>query len=641
MAEQKEGFLDPTGTYPREDYFFSPSLNQAARGVKINELYYGGSYVNVDLELLPLISSVYPKNQVQETVSGHVIELDDTPGNERVLIKHNTGAGVEMRTDGTVIISSTNNKIEVTGGDQKVIVEGNGQLVYNGNLNLKVSGDMSVEVGGNYNLVTGTKREVVDGPAVSEINGNYQFNVNGNAASMVTGIVSNTYLSDFTNAVKGNQINFVEKSISMRSGDNIGISAEDEINLSSDNMNLGANDISVFGVTGTIGGDDIVFYGEGANFDAGVTAPTFTGDLTGRADEAIASDTAIYASYGGGPGSPAGWTNTHVDTPTTVKPTTSILSDYLTNSSRGIFQVLIDVGNVLKNGIDRTVANGQISNKKLNTNQVRSKLKDPANFNNDVFTNNAIANGRLSSSFRNPTAPSINRTVKAPTPTAKYGASFIGNSTGVPKSKRFKGTDKIDLKFYPDPNYEPSNNYFISSATKLQRGITIAKFLGGYGDRITFNHIRELVERREIARNLYVHAEIINMIAKSPKEFKDYRLIVAEGLYRPGANETVTSGSVNNLRETGRAIVYELINLNGSVDVLKTFDAASYLSDIAPFEELILHYDTFNPNGRLHAQIIIKLPEIPYDYNVRFLRNVKTFFNGQEQVSGELVEYKL
>ena len=77
------------------------------------------------------------------------------PGGERVLIKHRKGSGVELRADGSVVISALNNKVEVTGGDQTVIIEGNGNLVYNGNLNLKVSGDYNVDVGGNYNVTAG------------------------------------------------------------------------------------------------------------------------------------------------------------------------------------------------------------------------------------------------------------------------------------------------------------------------------------------------------------------------------------------------------------------------------------------------------------------------------------------------------
>ena len=42
--------------------------------------------MGIDLELPDQKPSVYPFNQVQETESGHVIEIDDTPGGERILI---------------------------------------------------------------------------------------------------------------------------------------------------------------------------------------------------------------------------------------------------------------------------------------------------------------------------------------------------------------------------------------------------------------------------------------------------------------------------------------------------------------------------------------------------------------------------
>ncbi len=121
LGVAQDGMQDPTGEYPKREYNYGSSINKASRGTKINNLYVGGGDIGVSLNIEPQRPSEYPFNQVQETVSGHVIEQDDTPGGERVLIKHRTGAGVEMRADGSVIISAVNNKIEVTGGDQTVI----------------------------------------------------------------------------------------------------------------------------------------------------------------------------------------------------------------------------------------------------------------------------------------------------------------------------------------------------------------------------------------------------------------------------------------------------------------------------------------------------------------------------------------
>jgi hypothetical protein len=279
-----------------------------------------------------------------------------------------------------------------------------------------------------------------------------------------------------------------------------------------------------------------------------------------------------------------------------------------------------------------------VSNKKLNVGQVRSKLKDPANLNNAAFTNNAIANGRLSPKFKDPVSPKIARTVKN-TPTPSYGSSPIGD--GQLNSKRFVRGNNGNIKFFPNPTYEPSSNFIITPATRLEKGITLAKFLGGYGDRITFNHVKDRDTRKQIARNLHAHANAMSVVSQDEGKFKDFRLVVAEGLYRPGASEVVTAGSINDLRQDGRAVVYELINKNGSVDAAKTFELASYWSDFIAFDKMILSYDTFNPNGRLHAQIILIIPTLPASYEATFSRRVETHFNNQPQTVNELVEFTL
>ena len=74
----QDGMQDPTGEYPKRDYNFGSSLNTASRGITINELDIGGGYP-LDLGIKEQRPSEFPFNQVQETPSGHVIEMDDTP----------------------------------------------------------------------------------------------------------------------------------------------------------------------------------------------------------------------------------------------------------------------------------------------------------------------------------------------------------------------------------------------------------------------------------------------------------------------------------------------------------------------------------------------------------------------------------
>jgi len=82
----------------------------------------------------------YPYNRVIQTRSGHVIELDDTPQNERVHIYHKAGTYIEINTDGRMVIKCKDNSFE--------IVEKDKHLQVNGNLNVRVIGDMNALVEG-------------------------------------------------------------------------------------------------------------------------------------------------------------------------------------------------------------------------------------------------------------------------------------------------------------------------------------------------------------------------------------------------------------------------------------------------------------------------------------------------------------
>ena len=68
-------------------------------------------------------------------------------------------------------------------------------------------------------------------------------------------------------------------------------------------------------------------------------------------------------------------------------------------------------------------------------------------------------------------------------------------------------------KYVPDPYYNPDFQEKIVSRTKLGPGITMAKFLGGYGDATTLNHIATDEEKKRIARQLYLQAEAVLTIS--------------------------------------------------------------------------------------------------------------------------------
>lgn len=186
-----------------------------------------------------------------------------------------------------------------------------------------------------------------------------------------------------------------------------------------------------------------------------------------------------------------------------------------------------------------------------------------------------------------------------------------------------------------DPKYNPNFQGAISSSTKLAPGITCAKFLGSPGSRTQFEQI--MVDRSLVARQLYLQAEAMRMVFENDN-FAKHRLIVAEGVYRPTRNENVTSGSINDYKQTGRAIVYQLINSKGKIDLRKSYDLAVYWKDYLKYDNLILDYDTFDPSEELSCQVVVVMPEVPESFDLSFKKKIETVYNGKLQSKNELVE---
>jgi hypothetical protein len=411
ITPASEGFSDPSFSFPKKDYLNTSSSNQSARGLKINKVYTGGGYKSISLNLKPVQSSVYPYNQVKETVSGHIQEIDDTPGAERMLFRHRTGSGVEMRADGTVIISSVGNTVRITAKDEKVIVDGDAEMVYNGNLSLQVAGNFDVVVGGDYNVtVGGNKNDEVRGSHKQQVRKTQKTIVTEHQSNFVGGTQTETILGSANKIIKGNVKQIVEGGFDFYSGDDITMTAEDTIVMSADNTNIAANDMTVIGASGTIGGAGITHYGN-----------TFHGSLNGVANG---------ANVAGGLGPPGSQTITN-----TVQATSGIMNDYLHNSSFGIREVSIDPANSLLNSFDRTEDYGGLSNRELTISEVRSKLRDINALNNQKFVGAMIAEGKLNPAYNQQAPKKIGRTASI-SGTPRRGTQPLGNRADV--TKRFK-----------------------------------------------------------------------------------------------------------------------------------------------------------------------------------------------------------
>jgi len=189
--------------------------------------------------------------------------------------------------------------------------------------------------------------------------------------------------------------------------------------------------------------------------------------------------------------------------------------------------------------------------------------------------------------------------------------------------------------YLPDPQYNPNfvKDKELTTKTSLQKGITIGKFLKNTGSNFDFDNLR-YSQRSLIARNLYLQGEFMRVADKYGK----FKMVVSEGLYQPADRETPSG--INDYRQTGKAIVYELYDEYGNLATQSTFDFVNYLRTASRYDKLILAYDTFTGN-KLHASIVAIMPSVSLTWSVNFGYNLETQFNNKVQSTNELVEIRV
>jgi hypothetical protein len=161
-----KGFSDPQGIYPAR--FSEPDNNRLSKndGEKHTTIQFRDSLVD-DLtdEPIPNRDTTYPLNNVWETAGGHIIEMDDTPGANRMVLFHNAGTYQEVHPNGDrvdkvvadnyhIVFGDDNIRVR---GDVKIFVDGDSTIYTRQNAELQVDGDLHTFVGGNCSVdVTGS-----------------------------------------------------------------------------------------------------------------------------------------------------------------------------------------------------------------------------------------------------------------------------------------------------------------------------------------------------------------------------------------------------------------------------------------------------------------------------------------------------
>jgi hypothetical protein len=148
---------------------------------------------------------VYPYNHAVVTESGHIHEVDDTPGAERIHTRHRSGTYEEyypdgdyvqhVRKDNHVVVDGQDNNI-IRGGKQTV-VEGSETVTIRGAKYVQIEGQSQVVIIGDANIsVQGNASQYVKGDFTQVIGGDYRQTVQGRYTQVLEKDVSRTYSGD-------------------------------------------------------------------------------------------------------------------------------------------------------------------------------------------------------------------------------------------------------------------------------------------------------------------------------------------------------------------------------------------------------------------------------------------------------------
>jgi hypothetical protein len=186
------GFNDPNLKYPKETHLEESDVNRLARAEDTEEDIPTLKKDSVTKEIPTATDQQwdepetpyapeYPFNKVYESESGHIFEIDDTEGVERLHEYHRTGTFREVHPDGSVVTRVVKDTYEIVYGNSFVNVKGNVSLTIDSNCETYIKGNWDIKVDGNVTqTIGGTLTEEVAGDVTETYNSNQTTKVSSN-----------------------------------------------------------------------------------------------------------------------------------------------------------------------------------------------------------------------------------------------------------------------------------------------------------------------------------------------------------------------------------------------------------------------------------------------------------------------------
>jgi hypothetical protein len=267
-------------------------------------------------------------------------------------------------------------------------------------------------------------------------------------------------------------------------------------------------------------------------------------------------------------------------------------------SNLGIITPSIDENDVLKDALRPGTVTG-VTDKIISSATFRSKMLDAGVQSNSEFKNLSIATGAISE-MTNRSIPSSKVDQILDVTTITNPATIINDTLSDNHTSLFRGNS--------------SNNQ-------------------SYSD--------DLVAATSQKQNLVAQSHIISSIS-ARDEFSDITFVCVDGVYSPetvsGAKETLTTDGVLDKRTKGRCCVYQVIGLDGNVDVPRSVEVAQYVAQNCRYDNVNLSYDNYHVSGALTSSIVIETPEVLINEETRFKMNAETSYQGNQIASNEFVQ---
>jgi uncharacterized protein (DUF2345 family) len=163
-----KGFRDASGSLPYGGYQGKPSTHHSAVGfngnmfqpelLKNNDARIGGFPTAGEKGTVgePPMSEApqYPFNYTYASLTGHLWEMDDTPGVERINFQHRTGSRLAIGSEGTTLIKSQGNLYNVSSGDAYMLSMGGYVMSVKDNIDMRSTSDVTLHADGSVTLLS-------------------------------------------------------------------------------------------------------------------------------------------------------------------------------------------------------------------------------------------------------------------------------------------------------------------------------------------------------------------------------------------------------------------------------------------------------------------------------------------------------